>query len=120
MPATSGVEDVAVRVAVGAVALGEVAVRALRVGDHVGRVVGDDVEEDLHALGVGRGDQCVEVLVGAQVRVDLGEVGDPVAVVAGTGVGAGALHRPVLERRRQPDRGGAQALDVVELLVEAP
>ena len=28
---------------------------------------------------------------------------------------AGALHRPVLERRRQPDRGGAEALDVVEL-----
>ena len=34
-------------------------------------------------------DQRAQVLVGAQVRVDLGEVGDPVAVVAGGGPSCG-------------------------------
>ena len=59
-----------------------------------------------------------EVGVGAEVRVDLGEVGDPVAVVAG--------RRPVLELdglvledRGQPDRVGAEALDVVEPRAQA-
>ena len=61
-------------------------------------------------------DQGLHLGVGAQVRVDLGEVGDPVAVVAGAGVGAAALHRAVLERRRQPDRGRPETLDVVELV----
>lgn len=63
-------------------ALGQVVVGLLLVVDDVGRVVGDDVEEDLHALGVRLGDEGLKVLVGAEVRVDLGEVGDPVAVVA--------------------------------------
>jgi hypothetical protein len=81
-------------------------------------VVGDDVEEDLHALAMGLVDQLGEVGVGAEVRVDLGEVGDPVAVVSGGGVLACALDGPVLEDRREPDGGGAQALDVVELLRE--
>ena len=64
-------------------------------------------------------DQLLQLLVGAEVRVDLGEVGDPVAVVAGRDVRAGALHRPVLEDRGEPDGGGAQALDVVELVDDA-
>lgn len=97
-------------------ALGEVVVGLLLVVDDVGGVVGDDVEEDLHALGVGLGDEVLEVLVGAEVRVDLGEVGDPVAVVAGRGVLAGALDGLVLEDGRHPDGGGAQPLDVVEPL----
>ncbi len=100
-------------------ALGEVAVGLLLVVDDVGGVVGDDVEEDLHALGVGLVDEGLEVLVGAEVRVDLGEVGDPVSVVAGRRVLAAALHGLVLEDRRQPDGGGAEPLDVVELLGEA-
>ena len=57
------------------------ALRSL-VADHVGGVVGDDVEVDLHPAAVGGGDQVREVLVGAEVRVDLREVRDPVAVVA--------------------------------------
>ena len=61
-------------------------------------------------------DERLELGVGAEVRVDLREVGDPVAVVAGA-LGAGrALHGLVLERRRHPDRRRAEALDVVELL----
>ncbi len=67
-------------------ALGEVVVGLLLVVDDVGGVVRDDVEEDLHALGVGLVDEGLEVLVGAEVRVDLGEVGDPVAVVVSGGV----------------------------------
>ncbi len=94
--------------------LGQVVVRLLLVVHDVGGVVGDDVEEDLHALGVRLGDEGLEVLVRPEVRVDLGEVGDPVAVVAGRGVAARALHRAVLEDRRHPDGGGAEALDVVE------
>ncbi len=96
-------------------ALGEVVVGLLLVVDDVGGVVGDDVEEDLHALGVGLGDEVLQVLVGAEVRVDLGEVGDPVAVVAGRGVLAGALDGLVLEEGRHPEGGGAEPLDVVEL-----
>jgi hypothetical protein len=51
------------------------------------------------------------------VRVDLREVGDPVAVVAGGVVLR--LHRLVLEAGREPDRRGAEVLDVVEPLPEA-
>ena len=82
-------------------------------------MVGDDVEEDLDAAGVGGVDERLELGVRAEVRVDLGEVGDPVAVVAGRGVRAGALDRPVLEDRRHPDRGGAEPLDVVEPVEQA-
>ena len=113
------VEGVAVRVLVRARGLVDVAVRLLRVVDDVGGVVGDDVEVHLDAARVGVGDEGLELGVGAQVRVDLREVGDPVAVVPGRRVGARALHRLVLERRRQPDRGAAEALDVVELAVQA-
>ncbi len=82
-------------------------------------MVGDDVEEDLDAAGVRRVDQPLELGVGREVRVHPGEVGDPVAVVAGRGVLARALDGAVLERRGQPDRGRAEALDVVEA-VEDP
>nr|EIF89375.1 hypothetical protein [Streptomyces tsukubensis NRRL18488] len=64
-------------------------------------------------------DELREVGVGAEVRVDLGEVGDPVAVVARRGFLAAALDGLVLEDRGQPDRGGAEALDVVEPLGQA-
>ena len=93
------------------------AVALLPVADHVRGVVGDDVEVDLHAAGVGLVDERLELIVGAQVRIDLGEVGDPVAVVAGGLVLR--LDRLVLEARGQPDRGGAQALDVVDLVPQA-
>ncbi len=113
------VEGLPVLGQVGEGALGEVVVRLLLVVHDVGGVVGDDVEEDLHALGVRLGDEVLEVLVGAEVRVDLGEVGDPVAVVAGRGVLPRALHGLVLEDGRHPDGGGAHALDVVEPVGQA-
>ena len=106
------------RVAVGLGGLVDVGVRALGVVDDVGGVVGDDVEEDLDAPGVGPLDERRELGVGAEVRIDPGEVGDPVAVVARGGRGARALDRTVLEARREPDRGGAEPVDVVELLAQ--
>nr|WP_233354229.1 hypothetical protein [Phycicoccus elongatus] len=82
-------------------------------------MVGDDVEEDLHALLVGGVDEGLHFGVGAQVRVDLGEVGDPVAVVTRRFLAGLALDRLVLEARRQPDGRRAHALDVVEFLRDA-
>ena len=86
--------------------------------DDVRGVVGDDVEEDLHPARVRGVDQRAQVGVGPEVRVDLREVRDPVAVVAG--------RRPVLEldglvleARRQPDRRRAEALDVVDPVEQA-
>ncbi|CAM5411630.1 hypothetical protein SHIRM173S_10585 [Streptomyces hirsutus] len=113
------VEGLPVLGQVGEGALGEVVVGLLLVVDDVGGVVGDDVEEDLHALVVGLVDEGLEVLVGAEVRVDLREVGDPVPVVAGGRVLAGALDGLVLEDGGHPDGCGAEPLDVVELLGEA-
>jgi hypothetical protein len=55
-----------------------------------------------------------KVRVAAQMRVDLGEVSDPVSVVPGRRAVL-QLNRLVLEARRQPDRCRAQALDVVQL-----
>ncbi len=113
------IEGRAAAVLVGVVLLRPVAVGALAVVDDVCRVVGDDVEEDLHALLVGGVDERLHVGVGAQVRVDLGEVGDPVAVVTRRFLAGLALDRLVLEARRQPDGRRAHALDVVEFLRDA-
>ena len=99
--------------------LGAVGVLLLLVVDDVRGVVGDDVEEDLHPLGVRGVDEVLHVLVGPEVRVDLGEVGDPVPVVAGALLAGAALNRLVLEAGGEPDRGGAHALDVVQLLGDA-
>ncbi len=99
--------------------LRQVRVRRLPVVHDIGGVVGDDVEEDLHPLPVRLVDQPLQVGVRPEVRVDLREVGDPVAVVAGGDIGPLALHRLVLEDRRQPDGRGAEPLDVVEPVGEA-
>jgi hypothetical protein len=78
-------------------------------------VVRDDVEEDLDPAAVRVVDQLPQLVVRAQVGIDLGEVRDPVAVVAG-GL---PLDRPVLEDRGHPQRGHAEALQVVELGAQA-
>ena len=109
------VEGFAARVLVRAGRLGHVGVLSALVVDDVGSVVGDDVEEDLHSFGMGRGDERLHLGVGAQMVVDLGEVRDPVTVVAGARVRPHTLDGRVLERRRQPDRRGAEGLDVVQL-----
>ena len=96
----------------------DVGVRALLEADHVGRVIGDDVEEDLDP-GACLVDERAKVVVAAEVGVDLREVGDPVTVVTGADVVAGSLHGSVLERRSQPDRRRPESLDVVELRHQA-
>ena len=112
------VEGLPGRVEVGLGVLGHVGGRPRRL-DHVGGVVGDDVEEHLHTAGVGGVDELAHLLVGAQVRVDAGEVGRPVAVVGRRLLPGRPLHRSVHEGRRQPQRGRAEALDVVEVLDQA-
>ena len=57
--------------------------RALAVADDVGRVIDDDVQIDLHAARVGGAHQRIQIGVGSEMRVDVQEVGDPVAMVAG-------------------------------------
>jgi hypothetical protein len=58
-------------------------------------------------------DERAKLGIGAQVRVNLGEVGYPVAVVASRGA-VFQLHGLVLEARCKPDRGRAQTLDVID------
>ena len=60
-------------------------------------------------------DEGLELGIGAEMRIDAGEVGHPVAVIARALLARLALHRLVLEDRREPDRGDAHVLDVVEL-----
>ena len=87
------------------------------VADDVRGVVGDDVEVDLEAAVVGCADGVLHRLVAAEVRVDVLEVRDPVAVVAGGLVLC--LHGLVGERGSDPDGVNAKALDVVELVLES-
>ena len=59
-------------------------------------------------------DKGVHVRVGAEVRIDAGEVRDPVTVVAGGLLARASLHGLILIYRPQPDGRGSQALDVVQ------
>ena len=74
----------------------------------VAAVVEDIVHVDVDALALGAADQRLEVGVGAQVAVDLGVVVDVVAVV-----GRGALDGG------EPEGGGAQAVEVVQVVRDA-
>ena len=81
--------------------------RAAGGDDHVGRVIDDDVEVDLHPRRVGALDERGEVRVRAEMRVDAREVETPVPVVRRT-VG---LHVLLRDDGRHPDRGEAEILD---------
>ena len=105
---------------VGDAAIGTVElVAALGELDDVGGVVDDDVHVELHAARVHGVDQRLEVRVGPEVRVDLREVGDPVAVIAGAFVARRPLNCLVLEDRRNPDGRRTKPLDIVEALHQA-
>jgi hypothetical protein len=54
------------------------------------------------------------------VRVDVGEIRDPVTVVAGGLVARASLHGFILIYRAQPDGRGSQALDVVQARDQGP
>ncbi len=88
--------------------------RAFAVQDHIGRVVGDDVHIDLDAAPVRGVDQRAKLCLGAEMRIDGGEIGHPIAVIAGALAPLGPLHRLVAEHRSQPDRRRAQPLNIIE------
>ena len=88
--------------------------RTFAIRDHIRRVVGDDVEIHLHAARVRAAHERLHLRFVAEMRIDAGEVRDPVAVIAGGFLAGPALHRLVLEHRREPDGGRAERLDVVE------
>jgi len=75
----------------------------------VAAVVDDELDHDLHVAGVSFVEKLLEVCDGAVGRVDVGVVGDVVAVIA--------------ERRgeegEQPEAGDAEILEVIELGDEA-
>ena len=74
----------------------------------IARVVVDDVEDDADAHRVCQLHERLELIVGAEVRIDLAEVGGVVLVRA--------LR---FEQRIEVDRGDAEFLQVVELLLHA-
>ena len=75
----------------------------------IGGVVDDEFDEDLHVALVGGGEEALEVVDGAVAGVDLGVVGDVVAVVA--------EWRGV--ERQKPEAGDAEVLEIVEARDEA-
>ena len=76
----------------------------------VGRVVDDEVHDELHAARVQPLQQLVEVVERAEERVDRPIVADVVAVVVVRGGVDG----------REPDHVDAESLEVVEVLDDAP
>ena len=114
-PAEDGVPVVGRLVAVGALAREEqvaLALGAAGLGGQrlleprvlAGGVVGHDVEDDLEAQLVGAGEQVVGVAEPAEERVDVGVVGDVVAVVV---LGGG-------EERRDPEAVDAEVAQVLQ------
>ena len=68
-------------------------------------MVGDDIEEDFYAPAVRFRDQGFKLRVRAEVRVELGHVHVPIAVITGGNIAPAALHRLVLKDGRHPDSG---------------
>ena len=87
--------------------------------NYISGVVGDDVHIDLHPARVRRIDESLEFFIGAKMRVDAGEISNPVSVVAGALIAFRTLDRLVLENGRKPDRGDAHAFEIIELCREA-
>ena len=88
---------------------------ALAILDDVGGMVGDDVHIDFHAARMSGVHQRPKVRVRAEMRVDLREVGHPIAMIACALLAGPALHGLVLEDGREPDGGGAEPLNIVQL-----
>ena len=96
-----------------------VTVLALLIVDDIGRVIGDDIEEDLYTSGMGFGDKGGQFGIGAKVGVELGHVHVPVAMISGGNVRAGTLDWVVFENRGHPNSGGAHRFQVIELAGQA-
>jgi hypothetical protein len=90
---------------------------AVAIGEEVAGVVEHDVLHQIHAAPMQAARERAVVVQRAQVAVDLHEVFGPVAVVAGV---LPARVQPLVGHgRRDPQRGGAQALHVVQALRQA-
>src|SRR5438093_8814910 len=70
-------------------------------------VIQDDIEDDLETAFMSGSNQLVELLRCTEMPVDLRGIQRPVPVIP-------ALR--LLRERREPDRGHAEALDVIELV----
>ena len=101
-----------------AVAVGLPGQLALGIRHHAEEIAGvieHDVLHQRHATAMQRPGQLPVVLQRAQVRVDAGKVGRPVTVVTAIA----AVPPLVGHGRRDPDAGGAQALDVIDSPLQA-
>ena len=78
-------------------------------------VVGDDVEDHLEAVLVHLLDHLAQLGQIAEVRIDVREILLPIAVI-GVEVGVGV---EVAHHRRDPDRGDAERLQVIEVIDDA-
>jgi len=87
-----------------------VAVRG--VGEHVAGVVGNDVEDDVDPLLVGGPDEVTELLARSEMRIDVEEILDTVAVVA-------RLERDLPEDRADPQGGDAEPPQVAEFALQS-
>ena len=70
-------------------------------------MINHDVHDHLHALRVQAINKGAELGLGSEVWVDVGEVGDPVAVIRGTP----RLHVTLLERRSYPNGSETHVLE---------
>jgi len=82
--------------------------------DDVGGVVDHDIHVEFHASGVHGVDERLELRIAPEMRIDLREISNPVAVVTRAFIAGRALHNLVLEDGRDPHSGDSEALDVIE------
>src|SRR3546814_20990494 len=76
-------------------------------------MVDEDVHIDRHPARMRGIDQRLEIRIGAKMRVDLREIGHPIAVIARALLPHRSLHHLVPEHRRQPDRRRAERLYII-------
>jgi len=63
-------------------------------------------------------DEGLELGIGSEMRIDRGEIGDPVTVVSSAFLPWAALHRFILEYGCKPDCGHTHRLQIIEFLRE--
>src|SRR5262249_49809372 len=90
--------------------VGRVAIRG--VAEDVSGVVGDDVEDDVDPLVVGRSDEVAEFLARPEMRIHVEEVLDAVAVVC-------RFERNLPENGADPQGGDAEPPQVSEFALQA-
>ena len=87
---------------------------ALAVGNHVGRVIGNDIHINLDATRMCCIDEGFHVGISAKMWINRCKIGYPVTVIARRFTAWPTLHGLVLEDGTQPDCGHAHALNIIE------